>query len=240
MNTSFIAAALALFLAGPAIADVYVDNFNNTVLGSSLGLSGMGTGAGDGQCSELTCNSNYYSVTSIPGWSFSPAVYGYAYNTPTGSNSGVGNGPYNNTAILLNEDALGQIATASNTISGLTIGQTYNLTFQYWGDNVPYSAVGDTYSFDASINGADTLFKNVQNIGLGSGNSNTASIAFTASNSTATLIFTQDTRAYGGYQASPIIDNVAIAAATPEPGLYGLLSLGLAGLAIFASRRKIS
>jgi hypothetical protein len=234
-NTRLVVAALALALAGSAMADIYTDNFNNTVLGSSLGLSGEGVG--NGQCSELTCNSNYFNITSIPGWNFStPSVYGYAYNTPNGSNSGLGNGPYNNIAILLNENGPGQISTASNTISGLTVGQTYDLTFQYWGDNVPFSSNGDTYSFDVNINGTDTLFKNVQNIGLGSGNSHMASIQFVASDTTS-LIFTQDTVAYGGAEASPIIDNINIAA-TPEPGFYGVLALGLTGLITAIRRRK--
>ena len=97
---------LVLALTGSAMADVYTDNFNNTGLGGTLSTSG--TGIASGQCSELTCNSQYFYIDSLPGWTFSPAVYAYAYNTPDGSNSGLTNGPYDNIAILLNENGLGR------------------------------------------------------------------------------------------------------------------------------------
>ena len=250
MNARILITALALTLTGSAMADVYQEDFSTTILGTSLGLSAT-TDVGSGQCSELTCNGNYYNIaTMASGWTLSPAVYAYAYNTPAPAsiptNLGIGGGPYNNIAILLNENGLGQIATMTNTISGLTAGKTYDLTFQYWGDNEPFVPAG-TYSFDVNVNGTDTPFLTQQNIGLGSGNLHTADISFVASASPTSLIFTQDTIANGGTSASPIIDNIAISAtpsnsisisATPEPGFYGLLALGLSGIGIVLSRRK--
>jgi MYXO-CTERM domain-containing protein len=187
----------------------------------------------------LTCNSNFFAITTAPsGWTFSsPGVYGYAYNTPNGSNLGLGNGPYDNIAILLNENASYIASDISTAVSGLTAGQQYDLSFQYWGDNVPTSDGGQTYSFNVNVNGGTTLFANVVNSGLGSGNFNTANISFVATGSTADLTFTQLTPLYGGGQASPIIDNISINP-TPEPGFYGILALGLAGLAAAFRRRK--
>ncbi len=135
-----------------------------------------------------------------------------------------------NYGILLNEPA----GKLSRTITGLVANTTYDLIFKYWGDNR-----ATQYGFDVTINGATTAFTGTgatyATVQAGTFFFNTATISFlyTGLSGANTLTFDETS----GTEASPIIDDVSISA-TPEPGFYGVLCLGVSGL-FFIRRRTV-
>lgn len=64
------------------------------------------------------------------------------------------------------------------------------------------------------------------------------SLSFTATGSTTLISFASEDPAFPGYYG-PVIGDVSLVA-TPEPGFYGILLLGLAGLALAVRRRRLA
>jgi hypothetical protein len=216
MNIKFAAAlVLGLSLAGSAMASisVYSEDFNSTLLGSSVGANPASQRSGP-------AGGDYYFVLpgGLPsGWTSTGLILGYN----TGSDI----------SIYLHENPVGII---SRTITGLTPGHLYNLTFDYWGDNEQ----GYLYGLDVTVNGALTQYLN-QTIPAYDGTTHTGSIFFTATGPSTVLSFGETP---ADTLASPIIDNIDISdvSPTPEPAFYGLIGLGLSGLAVAGRRRKKS
>jgi len=207
-------AMLMLGVTGMAQATtIYTENFNNSTFQGSTPILLNDT-------SDNWSHTDYYSVNSADGWTFTGGGTYYATN-------GAGNG-----AILLNENGA---ATASTTITGLTAGSTYTLQFNVWGDNRP----GQQYGLNVAVDGNPLLaLSGLTDQGAGFYNNTNGlleSITFQAANSTALLAFSQNTPA--GSPASPIIDNVTVAP-VPEPSTIFLLGAGLAGLGFIRRRAK--
>lgn len=197
--------------ASPAPA--YSENFDSLSFRSSVLLLN--------DTSDNWSHTDYYHLNNFDGWTFTGGGTYYATN-------GAGNG-----AILLNEDGS---ATASRTVTGLTAGASYTLQFNVWGDNKP----AKLYGLNVSINGNPVLAMSGvadQVAGYYSGSGGTLqSIAFTPTGTSALLSFAQNTPP--GSPASPIIDNVRVMAAVPEPETYAMLLAGLSLMGFVAYRRK--
>ncbi|MYM30817.1 PEPxxWA-CTERM sorting domain-containing protein [Duganella sp. CY15W] len=134
-------------------------------------------------------------------------------------------------------DALYYPGTLSQSISGLTVGGKYTLTFDY--------ALGQQVGFD----GANS--NNYWQVGLGGSTQNstalsianggfsgwkTASMTFTATNASEVLSFL----AKGASPGAPpfmLLDSVSLTSAVPEPTTWGMLLGGL-GLLGFVARRR--
>lgn len=124
----------------------------------------------------------------------------------------------------------------SQTVSGLTAGSQYTLTFD--------SALAQQVGFDGANSGNywQVVFGNsTQNssaLSIASGGFsgwNTSSMTFTATGATQVLSFL----AQGSPGAPPflLLDSVSLTAAVPEPSTWGMLAVGL-GLIGFAARRR--
>jgi hypothetical protein len=134
----------------------------------------------------------YTLINSLPGWSavgMASGVYAFEYGSA-------------NYAVLLNEGG----HSISQNITGLTIGQAYDLQFQYWGDNVAAA-----YTFNVTINGTTSSF-NAMGVSAPTGGYYTVDIPFVATGTGTTLTF-QETSAT---TASPIFDNILITDSDPD------------------------
>ena len=200
---------------GAANAAVYTENFDNPAFMNSLAL-GFGSTA-DSASSDRWANTNYYTINNFGGWTFNnPGTFIAEQTDARGNLSGNG-------ALLLNEN--GGVGT---TIVGLVVGQKYNMSLLLSGDNRP----GSAYVFNISIGGNSWIISGVD----GNPGSNPGTIenyAFIATDTSETLTLTQSSNT----QASPIVDNLSIAA-VPEPSTWAMLILGFAGVGFMSYRRK--
>jgi hypothetical protein len=160
----------------------------------------------------------YYQINSLPGWSavgMASGVYAFEYGTA-------------NYALLLNEGG----HSASHDITGLTIGQAYDLQFQYWGDNV-----AATYSFNVTINGATSYFS-AMGVSAPTGGYYTVDIPFVATGTGTTLTF-QETSAT---TASPVFDNILMTTSDPQsvPEPVTSLLVGCAIGLVAKARRRVT
>ena len=192
-----------------AKADViYSENFNSPAfMGSPLPATAT---------SDHWANTNYFYINNADGWTFSNGDY---LAVDAGTSDG---------ALLLNENS--GPGTASTTISGLTIGDTYTVSFLQWGDNEP----GQSYAGSVSVDGTTFNYSGTDlNAGLNPGVLQSFTFVANASTATATLYFGQSSTS----AASPIIDNIVVSS-VPEPGTLPLLASGLAFLPLIRRRRK--
>lgn len=200
---------------GAANAAVYTEDFDSPAFINSLSL-GYGSTV-DSASSDRWANTNYYTINNVDGWTFNSSGTYIAEQTNA---QGVLTG---NGALLLNEN--GGVGT---TIVGLVAGQKYDISLLLSGDNRP----GSAYVFDISIGGISWVTDGID----GSAGSNPGTVenyAFTATASSETLTLSQSSTT----QASPIIDNLSIAA-VPEPSTWAMLFLGFAGIGFMSYRRK--
>jgi hypothetical protein len=213
-----LVAALSVVLpAASHAAPVYTEDFNLPGFeGTSLNLTGI----------DLTSDNwgatDYFNIVANNGWSFATGAY-LATKTDAVPRDG---------ALLLNENggAAGPLATTN--ITGLTVGQLYDLTFTYWGDNRPGQDYVLRLYFGSGI--VDTISGTDGTSGsIPGGTLHTYS--FTATANSLVLGFGQNSPS--GSQASPIVDNLSITA-VPVPAAVWLLGSALLGMMGMMRRRS--
>jgi len=209
-----VAAALALGGTQAQAGVILSENFNSSAF--------LGAGFGFNHFSDRWANTRYhYPAASANGWTVSGTGVFVASNLDD---------PNGDQAILLNEFANSRI---SHALNGLIAGETYNVSFLYWGDNITGAEWGlgvDVGATNyASINGVDGA--------AGTNPGTTHNFSFVAGGSSTTLSFYE----FSQSGASPIIDNVLVtgpsAAAVPEPAAWALM-IGGFGLAGATLRRR--
>lgn len=211
---SAASAAALLTISSAAVAiPIYTQDFNNAgFAGASLGLNPAD------QNSDRYNPADYRQINNFAGWTFS----GGAYLATNGATAG---GAYTDGAVLLNEN--NAPTTAAFTYAGLTVGQTYSVNFNVYGDNRP----APTYDPDwtITVNGNTTPgFDHAP----GTFNGQLVQFNFVATgNDTFTFSQTSD------QQASPIFDDFTIAA-VPETSTWAMMILGFAGVGFMTYRRR--
>ncbi len=108
--------------------------------------------------------------------------------------------------------------SASTVVPGLVPGDTYALSFDYWGDNEP----GQAWVLTLAIDGRSVLDVSAVDFAPGANPGTLKTIYFTATSTSAVLDFGQASVTL----ASPIIDNVTVAeelvAIIPEPSTWAM------------------
>ena len=174
----------------------------------------------------LTDNIDFFDGVPI-GWSFTGNIVQLLTSSITDAPSGIDGDLY----LEINDSGEpGPFGTLSQSVTGLTVGQEYEVAF-LWGNRGSFP--NDSYDFTVAMGGA-TFSRS----GSGLVNLTAASIQFLASSSTEELriIFNDpgvSTVTGGGLDAFEIqaVD------AVPEPSTTALLSLSAAGFAVYRRRR---
>lgn len=232
LSTPLFVVAALICTSGLAFGDITQDFSTTTISGGPLNQPW--------EAFSQYSLGNVYEINSMPaGWS---VTGGGALAFANDSDQVLG--------ILLNENA-----TAILTLSGLTEGQTYTATFDYFGDNRPVGfiqpiskevATGQ-YSFNVTggsttvaVNNTEPVLSDYTYTGTNGntdfdvtgvpGTYNTGTITFVADSSNTTLTFT-NTTTNPPSEASAIISYVDVVAA-PEPSAIVLLAAMLLGVGI--------
>jgi hypothetical protein len=203
LRLAIILAAIGMVASVPAFATtIFSETFASLTPGPSLGADNYSQRAyGD-----------YRQIESLPGWSattLNDGVYAFEYGS-------------DNFAVLLNEGG----HSISQDITGLAAGQSYDLQFEYWGDNRP-----EDYSFYVTINNATTYF-NATGVAAPTGAYYTVDIPFVATGTSTTLTFHETSQT----EASPIFDNIQIDS-VPEPVSFALFGSGLVLVSLLGRKR---
>jgi len=210
-----------------------------------------------------------YAPGSADGSLASPPVSQYGSNPLWGPNNGSANGlPYTSPdgGYFVALDGDFQIAALSQTVTGLTAGDTYAVSF-YWAAAQQYGFNGPTVQAmnvclgsgapsyndpnDQPLSGGANAPSNINCPGSGASTANIdlpshgfsgwqyQTVDLTADSSSEVLSFL----AYGNLQVPPfaLLDGVSMSQATPEPGTLPLLLTGLmGGLSVLRSRKWLN
>jgi opacity protein-like surface antigen len=217
MRKILAAAAIACAASAPAFsATVYTENFND--FGSFAGYF-----LGDSYTDYMN---------SAKAFALRPA-HGHSF---TGDAWYITNDDHSNGAVLLNETGGG--GRASTTITGLTAGNHYTLSFDFYSDTA-----GQNLPFGLSVLIDDSQILGQTDSVMGRGyyaniGAPRLSVDFVATGSSVELAFEQASPL--GSSASPLIDNIEIkdAAAVPEPASAALVFAGLGAMGMLRRRRQ--
>jgi len=225
----------AALLASPALANTFTNG----------GFEILTNGAG-----QLTNN------TVATGWTVANGGYTFAFAPGTGDTTG-SNGQYRNLSLwgtnnggnsvlpatspsggnFLAIDGAFKVKPVQQVITGLTIGKTYNVGFDY-GFAQQYRFNGDTVQ-NMSVTFAGTTHTTA-NYNLGNHNFSGwmhTSYNFVATRATDTLSFL----AYGNLPVPPfaLLDGVSFTPDTvPEPATWAMLLIGFGAVGFAARRRR--
>jgi hypothetical protein len=245
------AAALIAFSAGASAQTIQNGNFTSVTSAPTAAWSELGVKNGN-----LTPALSNWSVpgTGIacvtgPNPTSATAICGTSYAGNTGNNPSYatlwatpGSPPvagYTGNVIVADADASYQ-ETISQTLTGLTSGKTYSITFYQAGvQQAGYTgAYNDYWQVSLGSSTANSAVMAVASKGMAGWEKQV--INFTATGSSEVLSFLAQSSGAGANEPPMVLlANVSLAAA-PEPGSLALMGAGLLGLIGLRRRRRVA
>jgi hypothetical protein len=229
----FIASlAASLAMATAAQATQFVTNGNFASLTNGLGLIGHGgTTTATGWTTtgyNIVFNNATTSLNSVALWDASNG----------GSNSWTGTAPGGVNFVAMDGDYGTNTAPITQTITGLTVGNTYTLSFEYAFAQQKGYGGATSQNISASFGGT-TIFTSSPNYALpsyGFSGWSTETLNVTATNSSEVLSFL----AYGNLPVPPfaLLTGVSLTGAVPEPATWAMMIVGLGAMGVAARRRR--
>lgn len=136
------------------------------------------------------------------------------------------------------EQSNGVQASIGQTLNGLTVGATYNVSFD-WGATQLQSRTGNTTEFlQVSLGGDTQNTSTVSNLSGGFNGWFSTTLQFVADNTSAFLNFLS-VGTPTGLPPVAVLTNVSVTQAVPEPSSLLLFGSGLLGLGLIARRRAM-
>jgi hypothetical protein len=219
----------------PASADV---NNGSFLLGEGLGgTNAPGSYSGINYDSSLYLQPGYCNTCSITGWAVTGSVdwIGTYWAAPNAAGQAGGHS--------VDLDGLEQPGAISQTVTGLTVGNKYDLSFYVNGNsdgtplpnknllvsisNATPSSEGYTPVAYVPANQSLNLWAQEDYVFIA--NASSVTVEFQSLDNEGSL------GTYPGTSFGPVIAGVSL---TPEPGFYGVLALSLIGLCFVAARRR--
>ncbi|MBI5614906.1 MAG: hypothetical protein HY943_01320 [Gammaproteobacteria bacterium] len=203
-NATFLSVCLAACFttASAAGAVVYSENFDDAAFFDSVFIPAGEVYAHNDRIGWANTGIGY--IKDAAGWTFANGAY-LAMQEGTADH-----------ALWLNEIGPG----ATKTIDGLTVGQQYEISFLQWGDDFTNSS----FTGNLDVDGTTILSYDYTVKAFGTADPVTRTAHFTATRTTATLIFGASS---GG--ASPIIDGLRVSS-VPLPPALPLFAAAMVGL----------
>ena len=229
--------AALLSLSGLAQADL-ITNGNFSTITSTTSSTGYG---------QLGYN------TTVAGWSMAPSSsgsYTFLFNPSanTATTTGTSVGQYGNLSLYtpitaspaggnyIASDSAFQADAIQQTVSGLTVGKKYALSF-YWGGAQQTGFTGDTTDYWTATLGSQSFSTAVLNdVSHGFTGWQQATFTYTATAASEVLSFLA-TGTPSGVPPFALLDGVTLNS-VPEPGSLALLGIGLIALAAGWGARK--
>lgn len=217
-----VLAVSVLAFSAPAGAVNLVQNGNFTATTNGNGQLGYNTNA----TSWTTSGYNFLFAPGTADTTGATGVYGSLtlWGPGNGSNNGLGASVPGGGNFVAADGAF-NVGAITQTISGLTVGKTYDLTFN-WAAAQQYGFYGaTTEQWQVSLGGntQSTAVYSLPSQGFSGWMS--ASLAYTATAATETLSFLA-VGAPNGVPPFSLLTNVSMVA-IPEPGVIALLGIGL-------------
>ncbi len=278
MKTKFLVVAAAAFvlLAGSLKATNLIQNgdFSSTTLtGSNYFTSTSTTLITDWSVQESNTNFLYFQAASPGGLDATISQGGTEtftiYNSATGTAGNPGGSCCTNTNVVdvqaktTNAGITGHVIVAdggsgyqssfSQTVTGLTVGKGYTLTFeQAAGQQAGFGCQGGSYPVTActteqwQVTWAQTNGSNAQvktsalmtNPLGGFQNWNLVTMYFTATNATEVLTFLSDGEPSGTYPPVALLADVSLQTGVPEPATLAIMGVGLLALGLATRLKK--